>query len=237
MPLCRRSASSCGGRPRNATNDSRAGRRAPAREHLVAEARSDLGRKHAPLLEQAVGVRGKHLGPLVAVVAGGVAAGEDMAECVHEAVVVGRGTTAISRRTASSTACGLAYAPPPGAYALCSSMSNSANSSCRTIAMPLWKLRAASISLEQRARQRFAGVDVRASSTTSTSHSQQKFSMNWLGSSTASHSTPWMSGHAGHVDARQQLVQPMAELVEQRDHLVVGERRGPVAAPAPGNCR
>ena len=32
--------------------------------------------------------------------------------------------------------------------------------------------------------------------------------------------------HAGDVDFGQQLVQPVAELVEQRHHLVVGERRG-----------
>ena len=59
-----------------------------------------------------------------------------------------------------------------------------------------------------------------------TSHSQQKFSMNWLGSSTASHSTPLMPGDAELVDLGEQLVQAVAELVEERVHLAVGEERG-----------
>jgi hypothetical protein len=43
--------------------------------------------------------------------------------------------------------------------------------------------------VEQRARQG-SPVSTWAVMWRSTSHSQQKFSMNWLGSSTASHSTP-----------------------------------------------
>ena len=49
--------------------------------------------------------------------------------------------------------------------------------------------------------------------------------MNWLGSSTASHSTPLMPETPAIVDARQQVVQAVAELVEQRDHFVVREQR------------
>ena len=49
--------------------------------------------------------------------------------------------------------------------------------------------------------------------------------MNWLGSSTASHSTPWMPDTPATSTSRQQLVQAVAEFVEDRDHLVVRERR------------
>ena len=60
----------------------------------------------------------------------------------------------------------------------------------------------------------------------STSHSQQKFSMNCDGSSTASHSTPWMPDTPATSTRGEELVQPVAELVEDRDHFVVRERRG-----------
>jgi hypothetical protein len=69
--------------------------------------------------------------------------------------------------------------------------------------------------VEQRARQRLAAVDV-GGHVRSTSHSQQKFSMNWLGSSTASHSTPEMPDTPELVDLRQHVVQAVAEFVEQR---------------------
>jgi hypothetical protein len=57
--------------------------------------------------------------------------------------------------------------------------------------MPLWKFLAASI-LSNSARGSGSPVSTWAVMSRTTSHSQQKFSMNWLGSSTASHSTPWM---------------------------------------------
>ncbi len=57
--------------------------------------------------------------------------------------------------------------------------------------MPLWKFLAASI-LSNSARGSGSPVSTCAVMWRSTSHSQQKFSMNWLGSSTASHSTPLM---------------------------------------------
>src|SRR3954466_10504485 len=49
-----------------------------ASEPFPPETCADLGVQHAGLLERAVGVGRKHLGPLVAVVAGGIAAGEDV---------------------------------------------------------------------------------------------------------------------------------------------------------------
>ena len=50
--------------------------------------------------------------------------------------------------------------------------------------------------------------------------------MNWLGSSTASHSTPPMPETSSLVHLGQHVVQAMAELVEQGDHVVVGQQRG-----------
>ena len=57
--------------------------------------------------------------------------------------------------------------------------------------MPLWKFFAA-IMRSKSARGRRSPVSTWRVIGASTSHSQQKFSMNWLGSSTASHSTPLM---------------------------------------------
>ncbi len=57
--------------------------------------------------------------------------------------------------------------------------------------MPDWKFFAASI-FSYSARGSGAPVFTWAVMCCSTSHSQQKFSMNWDGSSTASHSTPAM---------------------------------------------
>ena len=49
--------------------------------------------------------------------------------------------------------------------------------------------------------------------------------MNWLGSSTASQATPLMPAMLGIADARQHVVQAVAELVEQRHHVVVRQQR------------
>src|SRR5450755_1847244 len=59
----------------------------PPGEHLVAKARAHHGRQDALLLEQAVGVSRKDLGPQVAVVARGIAAGENVAESMRTAVL------------------------------------------------------------------------------------------------------------------------------------------------------
>src|SRR6202521_5488348 len=59
-------------------------------KHLTAEAFTDLGVEHSALLERAIGVRRKDLGPLVAVVARGIAAGEDVGELVGKAAVCAR---------------------------------------------------------------------------------------------------------------------------------------------------
>src|ERR1700680_5242775 len=62
----------------------------PASEHFVPEPATRLRRQHALFLKQAVGVSGKHLGPLVAVIARGITAGENMAESVREAPILRR---------------------------------------------------------------------------------------------------------------------------------------------------
>src|SRR5262245_17562235 len=67
------------------------GARAADRQHFACEAFAGLAVEHAAellagFLEGGEGVGGQHLGPLVAVVAGRVAAREDVAEAVREAV-------------------------------------------------------------------------------------------------------------------------------------------------------
>src|SRR5947208_12955357 len=61
---------------------------AAPRQDLVAETGARVRRQDAGLLEEAVRVGRQDFRPLVAVVAGRVAAREDVAECVHESVVV-----------------------------------------------------------------------------------------------------------------------------------------------------
>src|SRR3954471_9090662 len=53
----------------------------------LAGLRIEHAARHAGLLERAVGVGGKHLRPLVAVIAGRIAAAEDVRERVREAVI------------------------------------------------------------------------------------------------------------------------------------------------------
>ncbi len=81
--------------------------------------------------------------------------------------------------------------PADGSKSQCRRMSNSENSIWRTVCRPAWKFFAAII-LSNSARGSGSPVSTCAVMCASTSHSQQKFSMNWLGSSTASHSTPRM---------------------------------------------
>ena len=106
-------------------------------------------------------------------------------------------------------------------------MSNSENSTWRKRLQAALEVLGREHLVEQRARQRLRRFRHARVMCCSTSHSQQKFSMNWLGSSTASHSTPEMPETPSSFDLRQHVVQAMAELVEQRDHVVVRE-----AAPA-----
>src|SRR3954471_8372760 len=70
-------------------------------------------------------------------------------------------------------------------------MSSSENSTWRRVCKPDWKFFAASI-LSYSARGSGSPVTACEVMCSSTSHSQQKFSMNCDGSSTASHSTPEM---------------------------------------------
>jgi hypothetical protein len=145
-------------------------------EDLVPEALAGLGVEHAALgaaalLEGGEGVGGQHLGPLVAVVAGRVAAGEDVAEAVGEAVPFGRGEHGDFLRTSASRSITCWWA---GSKSMCSSRSNSENSSWRTVCMPLWKFLAASI-LSKSSRGSGAPVSMWAVMSRTTSHSQQKF--------------------------------------------------------------
>ena len=91
--------------------------------------------------------------------------------------------------------------------------------------MPLWKFLRREHPVEELARQRVAGVDVPR-------HVREHVPL----PAEVLHElrrqldrVPFHAldaGDAGHVDARQQLVQAVAELVEDRDDFVVRERRG-----------
>ena len=104
-------------------------------------------------------------------------------------------------------------------------MSNSANSSWRTVARPLWKFLAASIRSNSSRGSGSAGVDVRG-------HVRQHvpFPAEILHELARQlDRVPFDAldaGDAGDVDLGQQLMQAVAELVEQRDDVVVRERRG-----------
>lgn len=95
------------------------------------------------------------------------------------------------KRSLISRANSLTLVLPAGSKSTCSSMSNIENTIWRSVPRPLWKFFAASI-LSKSARGSASPVSTCDDIDFSTSHSQQKFSMNCDGSSTASHSTPLM---------------------------------------------
>ena len=111
-----------------------------------------------------------------------------------------------------------------GSCSVCSSMSNSANSIWRSVCRPLWKFFAASI-LSNSARGSGSPVSTCAVMCRSTSHSQQKFSMNWLGSSTASHSTPLMPDTSRSLTCVSMWCRPWPNSWNKRGHVVVREQR------------
>jgi len=77
--------------------------------------------------------------------------------------------------------------------------------------------------VEQLARQRRTGAGVARHAAQHVPFPAEVLPMNWLGSSTASHSTPLRPETAEVIDAGQQVMQAVAELVEQREHVVVRE--------------
>ena len=115
---------------------------AAAREDAVEEALRRGAVEDAALLEGREGVGRQHLGPLVAVVAGRVAAGEDVAEAVREAVPLRhRHHRHLGAHLGEDL---VARAPPrAGSYSACRRKSNSANSTWRSVCSPAWKLRVA----------------------------------------------------------------------------------------------
>ncbi len=105
-------------------------------------------------------------------------------------------------------------------------MSKSANSIWRTVCRPLWKFFAATILSKSAARQRRAGLAVPRHV-----RDDVPFPAEVLHELRGElHRVPLDAGQARHpelVHAREQLVQAVAELVEERDHLVVREERRP----------
>ena len=107
----------------------------------------------------------------------------------------------------------------------CSSMSNSANSSWRTVCMPLWKFLAAS-SLSKSARGSGAPVSTCARHVRHDVPLPAEILHDLAGQLDRVPLDALDARDARDLDPGQQLVQPVAELVEDRDHLVVRERRG-----------
>ena len=114
-------------------------------------------------------------------------------------------------------------------------MSNSANSSWRTDLQAALEVLRREHLVEQRARQRLAGVDVAR-------HVAQHVPL----PAEVLHELARQldrvpldavdARDAEVVDARQQVVQAVAELVEQRDHFVVREERGLAADRRARSC-
>ena len=171
-------------------NASSALRLPPIAQHGAAEALGRGAVEDAGLLERRERVGREHLGPLVAVVARRVAAAEDVRERVREAVV---GRRLDDRDLAPHLVEDLLHARAAlGRVLVCSRKSNSANSIWRTIASPARNVRERFI-VSILSRGSGAPVSIvprRCRASTSGRH--VKFSMNWLGSSTASHATPLM---------------------------------------------
>ena len=194
MPWWRSSASNVGSRPRKALNDSMAGRLPPASRMASRYFRpvSHVGQAvfARGFLERRVGVRAQHLGPFVAVVAGRVTAGEDVAEGVRGAADQAGG---------SSTATSCAHLARSSGMMSWRRVVVGVQQHVEQRELDLAQGLHAALEVlgrqhlvEQCARQRRRRCRHAPSCACSTSHSQQKFSMNWLGSSTASHSTPLM---------------------------------------------
>ena len=139
-PCWRSSAFTSGGRPRNSTNASSALRLPPCDRMASRKRCATCAIEHAVFLEGREGVGSEHLGPLVAVVARGIAAGEDVARSC-----AGSGSTRAPRtrppRRAPRARISSTRAPRAGSYSACSRKSNSANSSWRIVARPAWKVR------------------------------------------------------------------------------------------------
>ena len=96
-------------------------------------------------------------------------------------------------------------------------MSNTANSIWRSMPQAALEVLRGQHLVEEFARQRLRPCPRAAVMSRSTSHSQQKFSMNWLRQLDRVPLHAVDAGHAEVVDARQQVVQAVAELMEQRE--------------------
>ena len=157
MPCCFSSARTSGRRPRNSTNAS-SGSRLPPRARIESRKRLRGGViEHAGLLEGRESIGREHFGPLVAVVTRGVTAREDVPEAVREAIPLRHGHHG---HFAPHFARGSPRRGRPcaGSYSACMRKSNSANSSCRIVCSPAWKLRVAMSCDCIVRRQRRAGV-------------------------------------------------------------------------------
>jgi hypothetical protein len=121
---------------------------------------------------------------------------------------------------------------PPGANSLCRCMSNRANSIWRTVCMPAWKFLAASILSNRSLGRGYAGFHVGGHVLHHVPFPAEVF--HELGGQF--HRVPFHAVDARHaqvLDLGEQVVQAVAEFVEQGDDVVVGEQ-GRFAADGAG---
>ena len=175
-------------------------------------------------LEGGVGVGTEHLGPFVAVVARGIAAGEDVAEAVRNARERGHGQHGHFGAHLFSQGLDVGGGVVLGMQ---QHVEQREFDLAQRLQAALVVARGGHL-VEQRARQGLAGVGVRG-------HLLQHvpFPAEVLHELAGQlHGVPFHAADAGDValiDLREQMVQAVAELVEHGDDVVVGEQGGLVA--------
>jgi hypothetical protein len=145
-------------------------------------------------LERGERVGCEHLGPLVAVVARSVPAGKDVLKLCANRLNGGGWMTATSARTAASIA---AMPSRSSDAALCILHVEQGELDLPHRLQPAWKVREACSFSNSSLRGSGSPESTWAEISGSTSVAHAKFSMNWLGSSTASHATPLMPAMLG----------------------------------------
>ena len=158
-------------------------------EDRLAVAAARLGVEHAGFFECAPHIRRQYFSPAVAVVAGGSNAPSKMCEklCAKR-LNAATGASA----TCARTSCATCSSRVGGIVLRGGCAGRTARTPCGAACAARCGSSCAASSLSNNSRGSGSPVSTCALRRCSTCHSQQKFSMNWLGSSTASHSTPEM---------------------------------------------
>ena len=193
-------------------------------EDLAAKALADLGVEQPLFLESCECIGREYLGPLVAVVPGRVTTGKDVREGVLEAVERRRrvdghlGPNLVDHCLHPARRVGLGVQAHVDQREL----------DLAQRLQPALEVARRQHAVEQRARQRLAGVDMGGQARQHLPFPAEVFH-ELAGQFDR---VPLDAGDAGHrqfFDLGQHVVQAVAEFVEQRDHVVVGQQRRFVA--------